>query len=240
MHKEDNFDRNFRSFVETLSLEEIDALKYQLSITAVELLNNFGLPDDLIKQEIFNSTIKKIASIQPYRDKIKKYGIVYRGKPSFLTDDLLSKLQSEAVSFRQQAKPNYEQWISPVDTEDNATFAEKLEGSSKLLDFVCEFAGKCIPSYISNYIYYDVEGQNSEPHVDNAFTAVTVMIGLKHEGINKKSSSIIYWPDAEPLEYQLRPGEMTIFFGTTMVHGRTPISKGEEVHSLLLSFRPVL
>ena len=231
------------SFVEGLSLDEIDALKYQLSLAAVETLENrFEINQSESVRRSFFNILRNIHLIQPFRDRVPPYGIAYRGHPDFLTNDLLKKLQDESSIFRPYAVKNFGQFIYQLDTPDSSTVGEKLEGSQELLKFVTQHAGPCLPSYISSYIYYDIEGECSAPHVDNAFTGITVMIGLRHESeiYNKSSASVSYWPDFPRLDYQLKPGEISIFYGVSVLHGRTPVLAGELVHSMLLSFRPVV
>ena len=116
--------------------------------------------------------------------------------------------------------------------------------SEPLLQFVNRCAGPSLRSYVTSYIYYDKLGQRSKPHVDNAFIGITVMVGLRQQ--NKQdankilSSSIIFWPESSRLEYRLKPGEISVFFGACVLHGRTYIAPGESVQSLLMSFRPDL
>ncbi|MFC5473120.1 hypothetical protein [Paraherbaspirillum soli] len=229
-------------FAEQLSPNERDALKFQLSVaSANELENDFEISHSPEKRSRFSEFLRCTLAIQPFRERVPKYGIVYRGRPDFMTDDLVQQLRAEALSFRPQAKENYEQFIVTVDTPDDSTVCEKLAASDDLYRLVTQHAGPCQHSYISSYIYYEVAGQCSKPHVDNAFTSVTVMIGLRNDQLDPaapSSTSIVYWPDSPPMEYRLEPGELAIFFGVCVLHGRSPISAGETVHSLLLSFQP--
>lgn len=225
-----------------LTLDEIDALKYRLSLSAIKKLKNyFDLEDEVGNNIDFYSIIDNLPIIQPYRDRVPEYGIVFKGHPDFLSDELLTALIAEAENFKIRSKPNFDQFIYHVDTDNCSTIAEQLEQSQEVLDFVSKYAGPVEPSCITSYIYYNKKGQCSLPHVDNAFTAVTLMISLKHvfKNSNTTSKSVIYWADKPRFDYQLISGEATIFFGTTMLHGRTPVSEGEEVLSMLLSFRPI-
>lgn len=68
------------------------------------------------------------------------------------------------------------------------------------------------------------------------------MIGLKQLNsieCNELSYSYIYWPNKARLEYQLKPGEISVFFGASVLHERTFIKKGGSTSSLLISYRPV-
>jgi hypothetical protein len=181
--------------------------------------------------------------IQPFSVRVPSYGIAYRGRPDFITDSLLAALRAEALSLRAEARLNFNQFISRVDTPDNSTVCEQLAASDDLYQLVSQYAGPCYKSYVTSYIYYDASGHCSRPHVDNAFTGITAMMGLRNDHFNgaiQTSASIVYWPDKSPMTYRLQPGELIIFFGVCSLHGRTPVADGEIIHSLLMSFRPAI
>lgn len=220
---------------------EVDNLKYRLSIAATSKFSTrFELPTDAHGVQGVSSTLRTLLSIQPYGHRVPPYGIAYHGRPDFLDSALLARLQSEAASMRLSARLNLEQLITRVETPQNDSEAERLANSEVLLELVRDHAGPCRPSYVTSYLYYEANGHCSRPHVDNAFTAVTAMVGLQHERprLEAGSFSVFYWPDRPPLAVRLQPGEMLIFFGACVLHGRTPVEPGEKVHSLLLSFKP--
>lgn len=231
------------AFAGRLTPGERDALKFRLSLASADRLDHdFDVSSNPETRAQFFSLLRCTLATQPFRDRVPKYGMAYRGRPALMTDALVALLRAEACALRAQARENFEQFITTVDTPAETTVCERLAASAPLLQMVCEHAGPCIPSYITSYIYYDQPGQCSKPHVDNAFTALTVMIGLRHDcraGVASSSSSIIYWPDHAPMAYRLAPGELAVFFGSGVLHGRSPVQPGEIVHSLLLSFRPI-
>jgi hypothetical protein len=229
-------------FARQLEPGERDDLKFRLALeSADELENDFDVSHSDSRKERFFELLRTIAVIQPFHDRIPAYGIAYRGRPEFMTDALLDGLRDEAVALRAKARLNFEQYITRIETPDDSTVCEKLAASDELLRFVTEHAGPCLRSYVTSYIYYDAPGLCSKPHVDNAFTSVTVMIGLRHDYTSVPSSaSVVYWADRPRLDYRLKPGELALFFGVSALHGRTPVVEGETVHSLLLSFRPAM
>ena len=231
-----------QNFSQQLSPNERDALKYQLSLASIkEIEEDFEISQNLHKRQRFFNFLRHILAIQPFCERVPMYGIAYRGRPDFMTDKLVEDLRTEALQFRPYARLNFEQFIATIDTPDDSTVCECLAASEDLYRLVAQHAGPCLRSYITSYIYYEVAGQCSKPHVDNAFTSITVMIGLRkdHEDLTSPpSASVIYWPDSPPMEYRLEPGEMVIFFGVCVLHGRYPISSRETIHSLLVSFRP--
>lgn len=229
-----------------LSPGELDALKYRLSVAAIQKMGegaqgNFDLGADTAAAA---DLLQSLVNIQPYRDRIPTYGLAYRGRPNFMTDDLLKALQQESSRFRASAKRQLDQYISQIHTDNSSTVCEQLAASEELLALVRQQAGPALRSYITSYLYYDTPGQYSQPHVDNAFTSITVMVGLAQENAqnpaNQQSSSVIFWPHSPRLDYRLQPGELSIFFGASVLHGRTRVASGESVRSLLMSFRPDL
>jgi hypothetical protein len=235
-------DSSVISFVSKLSPDERDVFKHQLSLASTrELENGFEVSRDPEKRTRFSRYLRQITAIQPFRERVPEFGIVYRGRPNFMTDSLVQDLRNESIRFRPHARMNLKQLIFQVDTPKEDTVSECLAESDELHRFVAQHAGPCFQSFITSYIYYDFAGQCSEPHVDNAFTSITAMVGLRNDHADPAaptSSSIVYWPDRAPMEFGLEPGEMAIFFGVCVLHGRTPIGTGDSVHSLLLSFRP--
>lgn len=232
-----------REFAARLTPGERDALKFRFgAASAARLDDDFDISLDAARRQQFFHLLRCTLATQAFCQGVPPYGIAYRGRPALMTAALLHDLRDEACRFRSLARENYEQFIATIDTPAEDTLCERLAGSAPLLRLVCSHAGPCIPSFISSYIYYDAAGQCSKPHVDNAFTAVTVMIGLRHDwqGGAPASASVAYWPGLPALPYRLAPGELAVFFGSGVLHGRTPVAAGETVHSLLLSFRPAL
>lgn len=228
-----------------LDFGETDALKHALALLSVKELDNiFDIPTETDRRRQFEAPLEYISTLQQFSDRIPPYGIVYRGRPPFMNEEILSTLREEANKYRPDAWPlksdDRSQYLYRPDTPLGNSCAEELAAGDQVHSFVEQFAGKVVHSFVTNYIYYDEAGQCSKPHVDNAFTAVTVMVAIDHhsENGNLASSSVAYWPGRDRFDYQLKPGEISIFFGVATLHGRTPICHGEKATSLLISFRP--
>ena len=228
-----------------LNFAEMDALKHALSLVSVaELEDTFNIPRNPEKLKLFNSSLQNIIDMQPFKARVPPFGILYRGRPDFMTDQLLAELKKESGQFKSSAWPIYPndhtQYLYRPDTADSSTVAEQLGASAEVHKLVEKYAGKVLKSYITNYIYYYKEGHCSTPHVDNVFTSVTAMIGVEHDFSNSRhSKSVCYWPHLGRYDYQLAPGEISIFFGVCTLHGRTPLVEDENITSLLLSYRPI-
>lgn len=231
-----------QAFSGSLDAGERDCLKFRLSLaSAARLDGHFEISADPVRRRQFFDLLRLTLATQPFHRRVPRHGIAYLARPAFMTDALLAGLRDEATAMRPSARANHEQFIVTVDTPREDTLCERLASSRLLLELVTRHAGPCEASHISSYIYYDQAGQCSKPHVDNAFTALTAMIGLRHDHdrpLASASASIAYWPDCAPLAYRLAPGEIAVFFGSGVLHGRTPVAENETVHSLLLSFRP--
>ncbi|HEX8614126.1 MAG TPA: hypothetical protein VF800_22850 [Telluria sp.] len=232
------------AFSQRLSPGERDCLKFRLSLASTARLDrDFDISGDPQRRLEFFDLLRYTLAIQPFHRRVPKYGIAYLGRPQFMTDELVQGLRDEARQFRCYARENYDQFIATIDTPAEDALCERLASSEQMLRLVTRHAGACVPSYITSYIYYDAPGHCSKPHVDNAFTSLTVMIGLRHDhddAATPGSASIVYWQDSAPMAYRLAPGELAVFFGSSVLHGRSPVGPHETVHSLLLSFRPVL
>lgn len=98
-------EKDIESFCSLLSYEEIDALKFTISILSrKEMDDEFSISKDELKRKNFNSYLNILAKIQPFASKVPEFGLLYRGKPHFITANILKKLQNEAEQFRPLAK----------------------------------------------------------------------------------------------------------------------------------------
>lgn len=230
-----------RSFARQLNDNEIDALKYRISLEAAKIISDEGVIDQKNTAR-FNLLLESLVEIHSYKDRIPEYGLAYKGRPNFMSERFLDKLLLESEQFQPNSYKNLDQYIYQVETPKGNTYAEKLATSEELYQLVTKYAGASLQSFVTNYLYYNKKGQHSRPHVDNAFTSITAMVGLKQTSkVGNKcnlSSSFIYWPNKPRFNYQLKPGEIAIFFGAAVLHGRTKIGESEETSSLLISFRP--
>jgi len=229
-----------KKLAKSLTPNELDVLKYKMSVSAVRSIAKRPNIDG-ISDHKFSGILDCLRSIQPYSQRIPRYGLAYLGRPNFVTDEVLKKLNEESDIFRCDAKLNLNQYLAQVETDDNQTYCEKIAASKELRELVQGHAGPSLPSFVTSYIYYDEPQQFSRPHVDNAFTSITAMMCLSQKSSapdSETSSSFIYWPDSKRFNYRLKPGEVSIFFGASVLHGRTMVSSDEKTKLLLISFRP--
>jgi len=230
------------SFGRSLSEAERDQLKFAFSKVAVESLDGtFDYPAEPARRTALDKSLNLLRLIQPYSDRLPGDGAAYFGRPAFMTDEILDALSRESVAMRPLASRLFDQMIVRVDNPTDTALCERFASSEDLFGLVTEHAGACSRSFVTSYIYYDVAGDCSQPHVDNAFTALTAMVSLKTPpGFRppRSSATRLYFPGGKAVDYHLEPGQILLFPGCCILHGRTPVSEGEAVSSLLTSFRP--
>jgi hypothetical protein len=171
----------------------------------------------------------------PY-DVADPRGVQYRGRPSFLTDQLLSELLSEASRVAQTAVLFDEHYLGcggPV--------ADKLATSDELSALVASVVPKAEATGIASYLFYRDEGQGIIPHIDTDIFSLNVLMMLDHEipsAIDEPSALYMHFADGTKQRLQLSPGEVVIFLAGTQAHSRTPIRDGERVSILTFGFMP--
>jgi hypothetical protein len=184
----------------------------------------------------FGAVTATLARLQPYSARIPANGIVYRGRPEIMTDELLSSLQREARELRPTALPYEEHFLGC-----GAPVANELAVSPGLVELVKAHAGPVEATGVASFLFYDQEGQGIEPHIDTDVFALNVLTMLRHdvrEGQQTRSTLVMFPPNAEPEPIDLQPGGMVIFFAGSVAHGRTKIEAGESVAILTFGFRP--
>lgn len=172
----------------------------------------------------------------PY-DVEDPHGLQYRGRPEFLTDELLARLQKDARDIAPEAVAFDEHYLG----YGSAT-ADWLSTSRELADFVSSVVPACLPTGVASLLYYRDAGQGIVPHVDTDIFSLNVLLMLEHEfpeGLAQPSALQMHYADGEVERVQLSPGELVIFLAGTQAHSRSPIVEGETVTILTLGFMPV-
>jgi hypothetical protein len=178
----------------------------------------------------FEQVLRKIS---PDYQTIPINGLVYKGKPSWVTNELLQELQNEAFARREK----------PLDRIDHflgcgGKCADNLAISTEIISFVSKYSGSVKPTGIASYLYYDKPGLGIRPHVDTDVFSINLMLMLKHEyNPDSDSSATLVFPSNGNTEsYRLGVGEVMIMFGGAVIHSRSIIGSGENVHLLTIGF----
>lgn len=225
----------FREFHETLTAEEKANFKYLLAHAVAGLAPGCAKPRGGLNAVVFDTVSDTFAHLQPYSARISRNGVAYRGRPEFMTDELLTALQTEARTFRPSSATRPDAFLGR-----GAPIANELAVSSKLSSFVREHAGPVEPTGIANFIYYDEPGQRTDPHVDSDLFALNALVMLEHEYVTEPQAALILFPPySEPERLELVPGEVIIMFAASSVHGREHIQPGERISIVIFGFLPL-
>ncbi|MFC5473119.1 hypothetical protein [Paraherbaspirillum soli] len=225
-------------FIQQLSLNERDAMKAMLGdqVSSFFDSNNRLRRDQESSVEQFDLLAETLRNLTPHSDTIPANGIAYRGSPAWVTADLLLKLQEEAHSRRDQ----------PLDRMDHflgcgGQVADALSVSPELVEFVAEHVGPVSPTGIASYLYYDQAGLGIRPHVDTEVFSVNLILMLRHEyeAGSEPSATVVFPARSEPEAYRLQIGEVMIMHGSSVIHGRSLVQQGEDIHLLTIGFNRI-
>jgi hypothetical protein len=224
------------SFNHRLTAAESANFKLILGLAAGGLAPGFQRSREGVEGQAFSSISKALAGLQPFRDRIPSNGVAFRGRPEFISGELLSILQQEASTARKDAVTMDGHYLG-----FGAPRANELAVSSQLTEFVCGWAGTVKPSGIASFLFYEREGQGIDPHIDTDIFSLNVLMMLNHTkpaGL-RPSALVVFPPDGEPERLELEPGDMVIFFAGSIAHGRGRMRLGESVSILTFGFHPL-
>lgn len=163
-------------------------------------------------------------------------GAQFRGRPEFLTEDVLGSLVAESAQVGATAVPFDEHYLGC-----GGPIADKLAVSEELTALVRSVVPHAEPTGIASYLFYRDAGQGIIPHIDTDIFSLNVLMMLKHDypSDNPKPSALyMHFPDGSEERLQLKSGEVVIFLAGTQAHSRTPIVEDESVTILTFGFMP--
>ncbi|MFB7026773.1 MULTISPECIES: hypothetical protein [unclassified Streptomyces] len=163
-------------------------------------------------------------------------GIQYRGRPEFLTDELLAAFQAEKDEVGRTAVPFDEHYLGC-----GGTLADRVAVSPELAALVASVVPRAEATGIASYLFYRDAGQGIIPHIDTDIFSLNVLMMLEHEipeGVEEPSALCMHYPDGSEERLRLSPGEVVVFLAGTQAHSRTPIAEGERVTILTFGFMP--
>jgi hypothetical protein len=192
-------------------------------------------PPHISAPQVFSVAMEALRLLLPHHERIPSNGTVWRGRPAFFTQAVLEELQAEAAQGRGRAiqlKSRSLAWAGRVGTQ--------LTHSAALIDFVKAHAGNCKPTGRTAYAYYDSPGNYVYRHVDYSSYALTAVFMVRHDHRHAPQSRHLHFlADGRTECVDLQPGEMLLFYGGCVVHGRTPVAREEAVVVLTVGFRPL-
>jgi hypothetical protein len=212
------------ALAESLDDKELARYRLMLGVAAGGLAPHGNAPSDPEKLLAFKTILQCLARIQ-------KTGIAYRGRPHFLTDDLLSRLQTECDQMRDIAEKADRYLLTST-----GDVAHELARGAALNQFVNEVCPGLTPTGTSSYIYYEGKDAGLDPHIDSDSYSVNVILILDHSSPKSGSRLIIFRPDGTENRLQLEPGECVILYAGGTVHAREDLIEGESVRLLTIGF----
>jgi hypothetical protein len=210
------------------SADEIDNYKLLLCIAAGGLAPEGHPPVDGPEAAAFRTVVDCLGRIHPT-------GLLYRGRPDFMTDELLARLQAESDEVRKVAVRSDLYFLGC-----GGPTADALAVSGELRALVDQLAEGMEPTGIASYLFYDEPGCGLSPHVDTDVFTLNAILMLRHEHASESPSHLVlYSPEGEEERLLLEPGEIALLFAGGTVHAREPVKEDERIALLTLGFEPV-
>lgn len=227
--------RHMLDFVPELSVDEKSLMKLNLSEQIplfFDQQNRLRQNDGQLLQR-FHVLAELLRNLTPDAASIPANGIVYRGFPEWLSVAMLARLQDEA----------YQRRDLPLDRTDHflgcgGALADILSVDSQVMEFMRNLIGPMEPTGIASYLYYDQAGLGIRPHVDTEVFSVNLMLMLRHQCQSDftPSATVAFPAHGEPEEYRLRVGEVMVMHGSSVIHTRSLVQHGEDIHLLTIGF----
>jgi hypothetical protein len=193
------------------------------------------LPADPGELAGFRLAQAALFQLRAHRKNLTRNGILWRGRPDFLTDKRLDEIRAEVSARRPQAV--HDRWGQYL--AEGGDLVKRLLESRELRAFVESHVGRLAPVGRASCIFYDQEGAYIRPHVDTDGFSVNANLILDHVCSGQQRSQLIVYPlagESEPV--RLQPGELVLFYADCIVHARTPLSLGERVCAISFGFQP--
>ena len=208
--------------------------KLLLGMAAGGLVRDGRPPKKGIEGRAFSAAVTAISALQPHRHRLPVNGVVYRGRPDFVTDELLHDLREESARLRPTAFRFDDHYVV-----SGAPIARAVGYSTELNDWVQTYADHVTPTAKANYLYYDQIGLGIDPHVDNESFALNAILMLEHVYAANPSALVLYPPKSLVERIHLQPGEMIVMFADSIIHARERMGAGECVRIVAFGFQPI-
>lgn len=210
-------------------------LKELLGIAAGGVPNDGTLPSDPAALGGFRLAQNCLFELRRGRKNLREDGILYKGRPSFMTDELVAALQVEMEQLQLSAvRDRWQQFLSK-----GGPVVRSVVEHPELRALVIELAGPVLDKAEATCLFYDVPGAEIRPHVDVDQFCVNANLMIAHTAQGARSSDFVLYPvGGEPRRLHFEPGEFLLFYADCIVHARTSISPGEKVRAVSIGFRP--
>lgn len=220
---------------QTMSEAERATYKLFLGMAAGGLAQHGLPPQDGVEAQAFSTAITSLYKLQPHLHRVPPNGVVYRGRPDFMNDDLLHSLQTESARLRETAVRFVDHYVV-----SGATLAREVGFSTQLNDLVQAHTEHIASTAQADYLYYDEVGLGIDPHIDNESFSLNAILMLQHVYEANPSALILYPPHSAPERIILAPGEMIVLFADSIVHARERMGQNERISIVAFGFKPIV
>lgn len=218
-----------------MSDAELANYKLLLGMAAGGLARSGEPPTQGLESAAFTTAVTAISALQPHRHRVPPNGVVYRGRPGFMSDVLLGALREESARLRHTALRFDDHYVV-----SGAPLARDIGFSTELNDLVTAHADHVTPTAKANYLYYDEPGMGIDPHVDNETFSLNAIMMLEHVYERTPSALVLYPPHSPVERIYLSPGEMIVMYADSITHARERMKLGESVRIVAFGFQPLI
>jgi len=209
---------------------ELRALRHVLGVAISGLDAEHSLPTDPRKLAAIRAIQDSLFHLTNYPGHIPDDGMMWTGRPAFVTDAVLAALQcrarAESVNKIRSGKHFFVECPAMLE----------LLPPGALASFLQALEGGLQPRGKANLQYYEAPGECIGAHVDVDDFGLSGVMLLRHEHQQPRASRLWVFPRGQaPKVVELEPGHMVIFCGQAVIHQRTAVAAGEQVTTLAIN-----
>jgi len=211
------------------------AAKEFFELTLAAMPADGSLPTDSAQLTGIRVAQEGLHQLRKHRRGLTEDGVLWIGRPDFLSDDRLQGIREELESRRPLA---FEHRMGQFLCAGGEAVTHLLE-SKELHGLVESFVGPLTSKRQASCLYYDREGACIRPHVDTDLFCVNANLIVEHTGYTERRSQLIVYPlGGQPRPVVLSPGELVLFYADCIVHARTPLIARERMRVISFGFQP--
>jgi hypothetical protein len=166
------------------------------------------------------------------RPQSAEFGIAWKGRPDFLTDEIMQALRDESRLSRPRANRVEDHKVVP-----GGDAARRLGQSEAFIALVKTCAGGAVSTERSTYLYYDEPGMGIDPHIDNPEFALNAILMLEHDH-EDAPSALTFYEGSQSKRVHLAVGELILFFADSVIHARERMKEREFLAVVAFGFQP--
>lgn len=214
---------------------ELASFVATIANTARRLCPHGQFPTDPRELQLFRTALRVLSDVQGH-PRMTPNGVLYRGRPDFVTDELLEALRVEA---RDEVRPRAI-WQRGHRLGVGGTLGDRLATGDALRSLVESCGGPVDATGVASFLFYEEEGAGITAHVDSDVFSINVNLILRHDATGERRTRFfLFHGDGKTREEMiLEPGDLLVTFGDSVLHGRSPLAAGEVMTNLTIGFQP--